>query len=256
MDLGLRGRRAVITGGTRGIGRAIAETFAAEGANVAVCARDSGEVEQTVAALREKGVSAFGAVVDIADRVRLESWIEEAATQLGGIDALICNASAIANGDTDEQWEAAFTIDVLGARRAIRIAMPHLQAAARRYGDAAITILSSGAAAEALRLAAYGAMKAAQIHLVKTLARTYGPDHVRTNAISPGTVYFEGGVWQRIEHGDPEFFKKMQERNPLARMATAEEIANAAIFLSSPASAYTSGVNLMIDGAASLRVNF
>lgn len=256
MNLGLRGRRAVITGGTRGIGLVIAEAFAAEGTNVAICARNSGEIEQTLTALREKGVSAFGAVVDIADRDRLESWIEEAATQLGGIDALICNASAIANGDTDEQWEIAFTIDVLGARRAIRVAMPHLKAAAQRYGDAAITILSSAAAAEGLRLAAYGPMKAAQIHLVKTLARTYGPDHVRANAISPGTVYFEGGVWQRIERGNPEYFKTMQERNPLARMATAEEIANAAVFLSSTASAYTSGVNLVIDGAASLRVNY
>ncbi|MGE0828643.1 MAG: SDR family NAD(P)-dependent oxidoreductase [Hyphomonadaceae bacterium] len=256
MDFKLKGKRVLVTGGTRGIGRAIAETFAEEGADVALCARKKPEVDETVQALKGMGVRAFGEVVDIADLGAVKSWVENAAAQLGGIDVLICNASSIAIGNSETSWRTAFTSDVLSVQQTVAACKPHLEDAAQKTGDAAVVIISSGAAVEAWAASSYGAMKAAQIHLAKGLARDFGPKHVRINTVSPGTVYFKGGIWEKIERERPEYFKTMSERNPLGRMATAREIANAAVFLASPVSGYTTGANLTVDGSATSRVNF
>jgi 3-oxoacyl-[acyl-carrier protein] reductase len=256
MDLGLRGKRAIVTGGTRGIGRAIADTLAAEGADVAICARKADEVDSAVAGLRSAGVQAFGAVVDIADGTRLKAWIGAAAGQLGGLDLLVCNASALVQGNSEEAWTQMFAIDVMGMQRASSAAMPHLEAAAAQHGDAAIVIISSVSAAETQTANAYGALKAAQIHFAKGLAKEKARLHVRVNVVSPGTVYFKGGVWHQVEQGMPELFKTTLARNPTGRMATPQEIANAAVFLASPASAFTTGANLVVDGAITGRVNF
>jgi 3-oxoacyl-[acyl-carrier protein] reductase len=134
--------------------------------------------------------------------------------------------------------------------------MPHLEAAAAQHGDAAITIISSVSAAETQTANAYGALKAAQIHFAKGLAKEKARLHVRVNVVSPGTVYFKGGVWHQIEQGMPELFKTTMARNPTGRMATPQEIANAAVFLGSPVSAFTTGINLVVDGAITGRVNF
>src|ERR1700761_2439973 len=172
MDLRLRGRTAVVTGGTRGIGRAIAGAFADEGANVAVCARKPDEVEAAVAALRAKGVQAFGSAVDIADGQALKRFVAEAGERLGGIDALVSNASALSVDSSEEAWKALFDIDVMGAVRSLEAARPFLEKAAEANGDAAFTIISSVSAAEAGNgVSAYGAMKAALIHYAKGVAR-------------------------------------------------------------------------------------
>lgn len=256
MDLGLKGRRAIVTGATRGIGRAIAETLAAEGADVAICARHAQELDAAVAALRAKGVAACGGVVDIADGAQLKGWIARAAEQLGGLDILVCSASALVQGNTEEAWTGMFGVDVMGVQRAAGAAMPLLEQAAAARGDAAIVIVSSVSAAETQMANAYGALKAAQIHFAKGLAKEKARVGVRVNAVSPGTVYFEGGVWHQIEQGRPEFFKATLARNPTGRMATPQEVANAAVFLASPASAFTTGINLVVDGAITSRVNF
>ncbi|MDB5432133.1 MAG: 3-ketoacyl-ACP reductase [Caulobacter sp.] len=256
MDLQLKGKNAVILGGTRGIGRAIADTLAAEGANVAVCARNAEQVAETVAALKAAGVKASGASVDIMDGEALKRWIGEAAEELGGIDILVSNAGAMAQGGSAESWEQNFKLDVLGLVNAFDAAKPHLLKAAEDKGDAAVVIIASVSAAEADNASSYGPIKAALIHAAKGMARQYAARHLRTNVVSPGTVYFEGGVWNMVEKNMPDMFKGAMERNPMGRMATPQEIASAAVFLASPLSAFTSGINMLVDGSISRRVNF
>ncbi len=256
MDLGLKGKTAVITGATRGIGRSIADLFADEGANVAVCARKADEVQATVAALKAKGVKAFGQVVDIADGPALKAFITAAGEALGGIDVVVSNASALVQGADEASWRGMFEIDILGAVNVWEAAKPFLEEAGADKGDACFLITSSISAAEATAPSAYGAMKAAQIHYAKGIARENAPKHIRCNVVSPGTVFFEGGVWGNVKAGMPGFFDQMIKRNPTGRMATPEEVAAATVFLASPRSAFTTGINMVVDGAISSRANF
>jgi 3-oxoacyl-[acyl-carrier protein] reductase len=256
MDLHLRGKRAVVTGGSRGIGRAIAELLAQEGANVAVCARNPDQVAATVGSLTAKGVEAWGEAVDIGDGEAFTTFIGEAAHRLGGIDMLISNASALVQGGREEAWKAMYDIDLMGAVRGFETARPHLEEAAAKSGDASFTIISSVSAAEASRIDAYGSIKAALIHFAKGVAKSQAARRVRCNVVSPGTVLFEGGVWDEVRLNNPDLFATMIKRNPTGRMATAEEIAAAAVFLASPRSTFTTGINMVVDGAISGRVNF
>ena len=256
MDLGLKGKKAIVLGGTRGIGRAIAETLAGEGADVAVCARNPDQVSEAVAALTALGVRATGASVDITNAAALKGWIDEAARELGGVDILISNAGAMAQGADPASWEQNFNVDVLGAVNAFDAARPFLEGAAEKTGDAAFVLIASISAAMADSAGSYGPMKAALIHMAKGLARQHAKRGLRVNVVSPGMVYFKGGVWNTVETNMPDFFKQAIARNPTGRCATPQEIANAAVFLASPVSSYTTGVNLIVDGALSNRVNF
>lgn len=256
MDLGLKGKNAIILGGTRGIGRAIADTLAKEGANVAVCARNAEQVAATVAELKALGVNATGASVDVTDGGALKAWIAAAASELGGLDILVSNAGAMAQGNDVAAWEQNFRLDVLAAVNAFEAAEPLLNTAAKTSGDAAFVIISSISAAMADRGDSYGPIKAALIHMAKGLARQHAKAGIRVNVVSPGMVYFEGGVWHTVKTNAPDFFAQANARNPTGRCATPQEIANAAVFLASPASSYTTGANLIVDGAVSSRVNF
>jgi len=256
MDLHLKGKRAIVLGGTRGIGRAIADTLAGEGADVAICARKPAEVEEAVAALSKKGVRATGASVDIADGKALKSWVGEVAKTFGGLDILVSNASALTQGAHTEAWEQLLKIDILGAANAFEAAREHLEKSATERGDASCVFISSVSAAETQSAQAYGAIKAALIHYAKGLAREYAKRHVRVNVVSPGTIYFKGGVWNMIEQNMPDRYSQAMKANPTGRMGTPQEIANAAVFLASPASSFTTGSNLVVDGAITQRVNF
>lgn len=255
MDLQLKGKTAVVTGATRGIGRSIAEAFADEGANAAICARNADQVAEAVKALERKGVKAFGQAVDIADGPAIKAFVKAAGEALGGIDVLVSNASALVQGNAEDAWKAMFDVDMMGAVRTFEAALPFLEKAGER-GDAAFIITSSISAAEADNPNCYGAMKAAQIHFAKGVARQYAPKKLRCNVVSPGTVFFEGGVWGNIKQGMPQFFEQVIARNPTGRMATPEEIAAATVFLASPRSAFTTGINMVVDGAISRRANF
>jgi 3-oxoacyl-[acyl-carrier protein] reductase len=256
MDLQLDGKTAVVTGASRGIGRAIAECLADEGVNVAICARQADQVAAAVKALEAKGVKAWGRAADIADGPAIKAFVADAARELGGLDILVSNASALVQGNAEADWQAMFDVDILGAVRTLEVARPHLEKAAAEKGDAAMVIISSVSAAESDNPNSYGAMKAAQIHFAKGVARELAPRKVRCNVVSPGTVFFEGGVWGQVKQGAPAFFEQMIKRNPTGRMATPEEIAAATVFLASPRSAFTTGINMVVDGAISRRANF
>lgn len=256
MDLRLKDKNAIILGGTRGIGRAIAETLVAEGANVALCARNAAQVADAVAALESKGVKVTGASVDISDGAALKDWIAAACAELGGVDILVSNAGALALGGDPASWEQNFKLDVLGMVNAFDAARPFLEESAAARGDAAFIVISSVSAAETDNANSYGPIKAALIHYAKGLARQHAKVHIRTNVVSPGTVYFEGGFWNTIENNNPVLFKGAMERNPTGRMATPQDVANAVVFLASPVSSFTTGINMLVDGAFSRRVNF
>lgn len=256
MDLQLKGKNVVITGASRGIGWSIAECFADEGANVAICARNPAQVADAVRQLEAKGVKAFGQAVDIADGPAIKAFVTAAGEALGGIDILVSNASALVQGNDEASWKAMFDVDIMGAVRTFEAAKPFLDKAAETNGDAAFLITSSISAAEADNPSSYGAMKAAQIHYAKGVARENAPKKIRCNVVSPGTVFFEGGVWGNVKAGMPQFFDQMIKRNPTGRMATPEEIAAATVFLASPRSAFTTGINMVVDGAISRRANF
>ncbi len=233
----------------------VADTLAGEGGNVAVCARNADQVAGAVAELKARGVKATGAPVDITDAAALKSWIGNVAAELGSIDMLFSNAGAMAQGGDPASWEQNFRLDVLGAVNAFEAARPFLEASGEKSGDAAFVIISSVSAAQA-DSASYGPIKAALVHMAKGLARQYASKKIRVNVVSPGTVYFKGGVWHMVEQNMPKRYHDTLARNPTGRMATPQEIANAAVFLASPASSFTTGSNLIVDGAISNRVNF
>lgn len=246
MDLGLKGRRALITGGTKGIGRSCAEIFADEGADVAICARNAEEVEATVEALKAKGVNAFGCAVDVADKAALEGWVADARGALGGIDMIVANVSALAVEDDEAAWEAGFAVDMMHSVRMVNAAMPHLE----QSDAASITLISSVSGREIdFTGPAYGAFKAALVHYAQGLAMKLADKNIRANTVSPGNTYFDGGIWQSIEQNIPDLFAEALGLNPTGRMAGPDEIARGVVFLASPASSFTTGTNLVIDGA-------
>jgi NAD(P)-dependent dehydrogenase (short-subunit alcohol dehydrogenase family) len=251
MDLGLKGKSAVVTGGSRGIGRAVAETFAAEGANVSICARKADEVSAVVRELQGRGVRAFGKALDVADGGALGGWVSASAAELGGIDALVCNVSALAVGDNAESWEKSFRTDMMHTVNAVAAAVPHLE----KSGSASIVLISSVSGFEVdFAAGSYGAIKAALIHYAKGLSRQLVGKGIRVNCVSPGNTYFDGGIWQTIEKNMPDLFASTLKANPTGKFGTPAEVANAVVFLSSPAASRISGTNLVVDGALTVAV--
>lgn len=247
MDLGLKGLNAIVTGGTKGIGRRAADIFAEEGANVSICARNAEEVSSAVASLSKKGIKSFGLAIDVGDKATLEGWVDDCAKKMGGIDIVVANVSALAAAeDSENSWKAQFDIDMMHTVRTVNAALPHLE----KSKWPSIVIVSSVSGREIdFTSPAYGAVKAALIHYAHGLAHKLAPKKIRVNSVSPGNVYFKGGIWEYVEVNMPELFKNALSLNPTGRMATPEEIGKGIVFLASPASSFTAGTNLVIDGA-------
>jgi NAD(P)-dependent dehydrogenase (short-subunit alcohol dehydrogenase family) len=232
MDLGLTGKRFLVTGGTRGIGRATVEGLLAEGAAVAYCARSADAVLATQAELTANGAT---------------------AEALGGIDGVVANVSALAIPESAENWRTSFAVDLMGTVGLVEAALPYLLKA---EGGSIVTISSVSGREIDFASGPYGTMKAAIIHYTQGLAYNLAAKGVRANTVSPGNTYFPGGVWPSIEENDPELFATALALNPTGRMARPEEIANAVVFLSSSAASFITGTNLVADGALTRGVQF
>ena len=255
MDLQLTGKKALVTGSTRGIGLAIVERLALEGADVAICARSSDAVEDVVKALKSKGGKVWGRSVDVKDPAALRSWVENAAAALGGVDILVANASALSFGLSIEAFQSAFDVDLIHTVTAVEAVMPHLE---RSRAGSIVAIGSVGGLEDselnAYTEASYGAVKAALHFYIKSLARTVAPKGIRANVVSPGSTFFDGGAWDQIKSEQPEHFHDAVAMIPMGRMASPEEIANVVAFTASPAASYVTGANLVVDGAFTRRI--
>lgn len=257
MDLRLASRRILVTGASRGIGRAIARRLAEEGCAVAVGARGRDKLEEAASDMNACGDgTVWSATLDVRDREQVAAWVEAAATSLGGIDGVVAVPSGNRTGIDPQDWVDNLETDILGAVNLLAAATPHLVRAADEGGDAACVFVGSAAATVAYEPSAYGPIKAAMVNLALGYARQLARQRIRVNVVSPGMICFEDSGIQMTVRQDPERAGQLRSMVPLARFGTLDEVANAVLFLISPLSSYTTGVNLRVDGAISSHVDF
>lgn len=246
MELGLRGRRVVVAGGSRGIGRAIAIAFAQEGAAVSICARGAAALEAARADIAAHGGTAHAASCDLSDPAAITAYIQAAAAALGGgIDILINNATGYGRGDDEASWESSLSVDLLAAVRASREALPFLE----RGRDAAIINIASGSGINpSVRTPAYGASKAAVIHYTRTQAATLMKKGIRVNCIAPGSIEFPGGSWERRKTEAPALYNSILNAIPAGRLGLPEEVARVVVFLASPMANWVTAQVMQVNG--------
>lgn len=252
MDLGLKGLKVILTGGSRGIGRRALEIFAEEGCDVAFFSRNADQVAETKAALEKHGGKVIGSTFDLNDMDGYQDWLRKAADDLGGCDIFVPGASASGSQATGD-WDKCFQFDIMGAVKGCEALESHLEAS--RHGS--VVLMSSTAAVETFLVPqAFNAMKGALLVYAKQLGQAWGPKGIRVNAVSPGPVSFPGGNWEAIKAGMPELYDAQQPLFALGRIGQPDDVAKTIVFLASPASQYTTGTNIIIDGGYTKRVQF
>jgi 3-oxoacyl-[acyl-carrier protein] reductase len=254
MDLGLTGKRALVTGSSRGIGRSVAQRLVAEGASVAICSRTAETVEATAADLRAAGGTVYARAVDVTDEADLKKFVDEAAAEFGGLDIIVSNVSAGSLKGAD-QWRGSLEADLMPLVHLIDSGVPHLKEA----GGGAIVALSSTFGFDNIWPStpnSYGAFKAAVIRHASAAGHALAPEGIRINTVSPGPIEFEGGDWGKMRTTRPEVHEKVRASIPVGRHGTLEEVSAAVAFLASPVASFCVGVNLVVDGGMTARTQY
>ena len=249
MDLQLAGKSVIVTGGSRGIGFATADAFAAEGAHVAICARDAGRLKEAGEELSRHGGRVYQAPCDVGDVDGLKAFVDQAADALGGLDVLVNNPSGFGRDDNEAGWQAGLEIDLMASVRAGWYAVPHMKA---RGGGAIIHITSISGLRASTRTPPYGAVKAAMIQYAQSQAHNLAADNIRVNTIAPGSVEFPGGVWDQVRQHDRAMYDQIQSTIPWNRYGRPEEIADVALFLASARASWVTGQTIAADGGQAL----
>ena len=249
MQLDFKGKRAVICGGSRGIGRSIAETLARDGAAVSICARGLDGLKATAGELSRAGGKVHFGACNLADGADVARYVGEAAAALGGIDILVNNASGFGHKDDEDGWAAGLNVDIMATVRASRAAIPHLEAAG---GGVIINISSISGFGASVRSAPYSAVKAAVNNYTMSQALTLAPKRIRVNAIAPGSILFPGGTWDQRRTSDPKLYEGTLRSIPWGRFGKPEEIASVAAFLASDMASWVTGQTIMVDGGQML----
>ena len=248
MKIDLTNRRALIAGASRGIGLAIARSFAAAGADVAICARQPAPLESAAASLKSLGHRVSARTCDLSKEEDVRSWVEAAAQDLGGIDILVNNASAFGRTDDEAGWTTSLQIDLLAAVRASRTALPWLE----RQGGSILHISSISGLGASVRTPPYGAVKAAIMEYTQTQAAGLARKRIRVNCIAPGSIFFKGGFWDLNQQQNPVLYERTLKSIPSGRYGMPEEVAQVATFLVSDQASWVTGQILAVDGGQSL----
>ena len=248
MEISFKGKKVLVGGASRGIGRSIALAFAGAGADVAICARGPEGVRAVEAELRHHGTKIFGMACDLGDESQVTGFVNDAAKALGGIDVLINNASGLGMTDDESGWAASVNIDLLGTARATRAAIPFLE----QSKGSIINISSISGLMAVPRTLPYAAIKAALINYTMGQGLALAAKQIRVNAIAPGSTAFPGGVWEDRKTSDPELYQRRLESIPWGRFGSPEEIAKVALFLASDLASWVTGQTIVVDGGQSL----
>lgn len=252
MDLGLNGKRAIVTGGTKGIGAAIVQLLVAEGAHVATCARNPADVSALQKTAEQNNQKIMATVCDVGDKASYESWLKNSVGALGGVDVFVANVSGM-GGEGEEGWKRTFDVDLMATVRGCE----GLLAPMAQGGGGSMVIISSISGLEAVGGAgAYGTIKAGLIAYSSQLAEMAGPHGIRVNAVSPGPIHVDGGFWGNVKETQPDMYEAVCARQHAGRMGTTQEVANATVFLASDAASWITGTNLIVDGGFTKRVQF
>ena len=255
MDLGLKGKRVILSGASRGIGLAIASKFMEEGASVAFFARGQQGVDAALKELISRG-EAYGSAVDASDHEAVRHWVSQAAEALGGIDIVVNNTSASASVEwTEDAWRQNFEIDLMGAVVMTTAALPWLEKS-QAAAILQVATVTAGEHHDTSVCPSYGALKAATVNHAAQLAQNWGEKGIRSNSISPGPIYIEGGAWQNIKENYFELYERDRLAHPGKRLGSAEEVANVAVFVCSPSASWINGEDVVVDGGFTKKVGF
>lgn len=252
MDLGLQDKVVLVTGASRGIGRAIATAFAREGSHLAIAARGKEALEQAAEELRQQGIQVLSVPVDLTIAEDCKRLIDQTLRQYGHIDVLVQNAGGVAGSNfletTDEQWMQGVNLNIMATARLCRLVIPRM----RDQGGGSIITISSIYGREGGGRPAYNALKAAAISLTKALAREFARDNIRINSVAPGSIMFPGSSWDRRQRSDPAAIAAfVNDELPIGRFGRPEEIANVVVFLASGQASLVDGACLNVDGGQS-----